>query len=138
MTHSRCIFPPNLQDSCNKHQEWYQSIKDTQGSVENMYFDEMKNIKNYGYYTIGSQSLDVHTSLKEVVQLDLERRDKRLTQLKYTLDDLRDLESKLVLITSQESGEGDLFIKVCFQTDILMIYAHGNYWIQFIFSLTLL
>ena len=76
----------------------------------------MKNIKNYGCYTIGSQSLDVHTSLKEVVQLDLERRDdKPLTQLKYTLDDLRDLESKLVLITSQdseESGEVDLFMKV--------------------------
>ena len=86
----------------------------------------MKNIKNYGCYTIGSRSLDVYTSLKEVVQLDLERRDKQLTQLKYTLDDLRDLESKLVLITSQdseESGEVDLFMKVSFQADILMIHA---------------
>ena len=75
----------------------------------------MKNIKTYGCYTIGSQSLDVHTSLKEVVQLDLERRDKQLTQLKHTLDDLRDLESKLVLITSQDSEESrdvDLFMKV--------------------------
>ncbi len=81
----------------------------------------MKNIKTYGCYTIGSQSLVVHTSLKEVVQLDLERRDKQLTQLKYTLDDLRDLESKLVLITSQdseESGEVDLFMKVSFQANV--------------------
>ena len=90
-------------------------MKDNQGSVEKSSFNKMKNIKAYGCYTIGSQSLDVHTSLKEVVKLDLERRDKQLTQWKYTLDDLRDLESKLVLITSQdseESGEVDLFMKV--------------------------
>ncbi len=76
----------------------------------------MNNINTYGSYTIGSQSLDcVHTSLKDVLRLDLERKDEQLTQSKYTLDDLRDLESKLVLITSQdseESGEVDLFMKV--------------------------
>ena len=75
----------------------------------------MNNIYAYGCYKIGSKSLNVHTSLKDVLRLDLERIDKQLTQWKYTLDDLRDLESKLVLITSQdseESGEVDLFMKV--------------------------
>ena len=75
----------------------------------------MKNIKKYGYYTIGSQKSDVHTKLKDVIRLDLEERDKQLTQKRYTLDDLRDLESKLVLITSQESEESrevEFFMKV--------------------------
>ena len=75
----------------------------------------MKNIKKYGYYTIGSQKSDVHTKLKDVIRLDLEEGDKQLTQKRYTLDDLRDLESKLVLITSQESEESrevEFFMKV--------------------------
>ncbi len=75
----------------------------------------MNNINTYGCYKIGSQSLNVHTNLKDVLRLDLERTDKQLNQWKYTLDDLRDLESKLVLITSQDSEESrdvDLFMKV--------------------------
>ena len=75
----------------------------------------MKKINEYGSYTIGSQKSDVHTKLKDVIRLDLEVRDRQLTQRRYTLDDLRDLESKLVLITSQESEEGrevELFMKV--------------------------
>ena len=75
----------------------------------------MKNIKKYGYYTIGSRTSDIHSRLQNVIKLDLQRRDKQLTQWRYTLEELRDLESKLVLITSQdseESGEVDLFMKV--------------------------
>ncbi len=75
----------------------------------------MKNIKKYGYYTIGSRTSDIHSRLQDVIRLDLERSNKQLTQWRYTLDELRDLESKLVLITSQdseESGEVDLFMKV--------------------------
>ena len=75
----------------------------------------MNNINAYGCYKLGSKSLNVHTSLKDVLRLDLERINKQLTQWKYTLDDLRDLESKLVLITSQDSEESrevDLFMKV--------------------------
>lgn len=47
--------------------------------------------------------------------MKLEEQEKRLPKLKYTLDELRDLESKLVLITSNNAEnrkEVDLFLKV--------------------------
>ncbi len=80
-------------------------------SVESSY-KATRSINADGCYTIGSQSLDVHMRLKEVVRLE-SNSDKQLT--KYTLDDLKDLECKLVLITShdsEESGEVDLFMQV--------------------------
>lgn len=83
--------------------------------MEKSSFDKMKNVKAFGCYTIGSESVTAHSCLKDVIQLELSTSTKDLAQWKYTLDDLRDLESKLVLITSQdsqESSEVDLFIKV--------------------------
>ena len=47
--------------------------------------------------------------------MKLEEQEKRLPKHKYTLDELRDLESKLVLITSNNAEnrkEVDLFLKV--------------------------
>ena len=65
----------------------------------------MRNIKDYGFYTIGSHSGDIHSKLSELIQMDLVACDKPLAQSKYSLDELRDLESKLVLITGKESTE---------------------------------
>ena len=118
-----------MQEGCNKHIDWYQSVKETQGSVEKSSFDKMKNIKHYGYYTIGSHISDVHTKLKDVIRLDLKQRDKQLTQLKYSLDELRDLESKLVLITGQESKERedvDLFMDVSSIFLLYLLYDHHS------------
>ena len=95
----------SLQKGCAKYIGWYQSVKETQGSVEKSSFGQMKNIQEYGCYTIGSQSLGVHSKLSQLIRMDLEQRDKPLPQLKYSLDELRDLESKLVLITGRESKE---------------------------------
>ena len=58
--------------------------------------------------------------------MKLEERDKRLPKHKYTLDELRDLESKLVLITSSNAEnrkEVDLFLNVSDFCVFVTIYS---------------
>ena len=81
-------------------------------------FGQMRNINQLGQYTIGSTKRGIiSTSRAEVIRLRLveTRGMKRLPKLHYTLDELRDLESKLVLITGRDSlerKEVDQFLKV--------------------------
>lgn len=85
-----------------------------QGSVEKSSFGQIDNIKKYGYYTVGSGAEEASTMLSQLIQLDLIKQDKSLAQQKYTLDELKDLRSKLVLITgdSEESADVDHFLNV--------------------------
>lgn len=79
----------------------------------------MKNIYEYGSYTIGSNAQVLETRLANVIKLRLRMRGQSGQQLSYTLDELRDLESKLVLITgkdSSEKGEVYQFINVSIYT----------------------
>ena len=104
-----------LQKGCDKAIDWYQSVKETQGSVEVTSYGQMNNIYQYGSYTIGSCRKSVHTSQSQVIHLDLTETDKSLPKKHYSLDDLSDLESKLVLITgrdSKESKEVQVFLQV--------------------------
>ena len=105
-----------IQRSCEREIGWYQSVKETQGSVEVTSFGQMRNINEYGSYSIGSSRGKIHTSLSQVIQLTLKEREKRLPKNRYSLDDLSDLESKLVLITGRQSQEGEdvqQFLQVC-------------------------
>ena len=115
-----------IQKGCAKCIDWYQSVKDTQGSVEKSSFGQMKNIKDYGCYTIGTRLLGVHSKLSELIRMDLEQDDKPLPQLKYSLDELRDLESKLVLITGRESEEREQVVHFLNVSDILYT-VHGSF-----------
>ena len=75
----------------------------------------MYNIKRYGCYTVGSSSEVTHSKASEVIKMDLKQEHKSLAQHKYSMDELRDLESKLVLITGRKSDEKndvDNFLKV--------------------------
>ncbi len=63
----------------------------------------MNNILKYGFYYIGSLSNSVCHSLHEVVHLSLVERDQRLVKESYNLEELHDLESKLVLITGSKA-----------------------------------
>ena len=52
----------------------------------------------------------------QVIRLELTETDKSLPKKNYSLDDLSDLESKLVLITGRDSTEADevqVFLQVC-------------------------
>lgn len=79
-------------------------MKDTQGSVEITSYGQMRNILRFGHYSIGvgTQFKPVH-SIHDLVSLKLINTDKQLTKTSYTLEDLRDLESKLVLITGSKA-----------------------------------
>ena len=77
----------------------------------------MRNILKYGRYQVGVtiQSKPVHT-IHDLITLKLIVRDKKLSKRSYNLDDLRDLESKLVLITGSKAEsrtEVDHYLNVC-------------------------
>jgi len=100
---------------CNKQLEWYKSVKETQGSVEDTTFGKMTNILAYGWYKVGSQSTQTVHSIQDMIHLKLENTGKQLPKTNYSLDDLRDLESKLVLITgskAEKRKEVDQFLNV--------------------------
>ncbi|XP_019853235.1 PREDICTED: E3 ubiquitin-protein ligase RNF213-like [Amphimedon queenslandica] len=126
-------LPTKLRD-CSEQIEWYKLVKEMQGSVENSSFGQMNNITKYGIYTVGSHAKGAQLKPSELIKMHLEQRDKPLAQLKYSLDELRDLESKLVLITGRESKERanvDYFLKVfntvCHITDVLIqLLQHGH------------
>ena len=78
-------------------------------------YGQMNNINRYGSYTIGSTRKSVHTSQSQVIRLILRMTETRLPKTSYSLDDLSDLESKLVLITGSESNvanEVQVFLQV--------------------------
>ena len=111
-----------MQVACNSEVEWYKSVKETQASVEVTSYGQMNNIFDYGCYRVGSRKNVICKTHSEVISLSLnERRSKkRLTKISYNLEDLRDLESKLVLITGSKAenrAKVDLFqdvkLKAC-------------------------
>ena len=112
---SKMFFFPSMQKDCNQQLEWYKSVKDTQGSVEVTSFGKMRNILKYGHYRVGSNSTQTVQSIHDMIHLNLESTGKQLPQTNFSLDDLRDLESKLVLITGSKSEnrkEVDQFLNV--------------------------
>ena len=73
---------------------WYKTIQSTLGSVEGSAFGQLEDITKHGKYIIHvGQGIpkDIRGLVKvEVVKLHLKR--------EYTLDELKDLQSKLALI----------------------------------------
>ncbi len=105
--------------SCNEDVEWYKSVKDTQASVEITSYGQMNNIFECGCYRIGIKQPVICKTYNEVIGLTLkenkEKSEKRLAKKKYNLEELRDLESKLVLITGRNAENRkmvDLFLNV--------------------------
>ena len=112
-----CLLCTSFQRSCEKEIEWYKSVRETQGSVEKTSFGQMKNINELGVYEIGSIRVRRLESLSEAICIRLRKpgNEKKLPQYKYNFNELRDLESKLVLITGSESSERkkvDMFLDV--------------------------
>lgn len=119
------MCPSHYKDDCNKNLEWYKSVKDTQGSIEETSFDQMNNIQSYGHYTIVGRGDATMYSIHDAIQLILKAHTGiKLLKKKYGLDELRDLESKLVLITGSEAKNRDgvdLFINVCILCNVLCL-----------------
>ena len=76
-----------------------------QGSVEVTSYGQMDNIYNYGQYVIGGKGKVAMDSIHDVIHLTLVIPEEERGPLKtsYNLDELRDLESKIVLITGSHA-----------------------------------
>ena len=89
-------------------------MKETQGSVETTSYGQMTNILKYGTYRVGfkKNAQTVH----DLITVTLTQRYQKLIKTRYTLDELRDLESKLVLICGNKAdarAEVDHYLNVC-------------------------
>ena len=89
-------------------------MKETQGSVETTSYGQMTNILKYGTYRVyfKKHAQTVH----DLIIVTLTQRNQKLIKTRYTLDELRDLESKLVLICGNKAdtrAEVDHYLNVC-------------------------
>ncbi len=96
-------LPVSLQEGCSKELEWYKGVKETQGSVEVTSYGQMDNILAYGRYRVGVAKRQTVHSIHGIIRLKLDDCQKQLLKTSYSLDELRDLESKLVLITGSKA-----------------------------------
>ena len=80
----------------------------------------MKNINLYGCYTIGTQYETPCSKLSELIKVNLERYFKQGVQQNYTVDELKHLQSKLVLILGNESTDKDHFGQVSSYKSIII------------------
>ena len=92
-----------LQASCNDDLEWYKSVKETQVTS----FGQMLTILNCGCYTVGERREIAMESIYDVIRLTLvPQRGTKPIKAHYSLDELCDLESKLVPITGSKAKNG--------------------------------
>ena len=96
-------------------------MKAQQGSVKETSFGQMNACINHGKYRVGQSGDKIFHVMSEVVHLTVEAKHTRV----YTLDELKDLESKLVLITGSKDEKRqkvDGFLDVsdyCYNCDML-------------------
>ncbi|XP_046895107.1 E3 ubiquitin-protein ligase rnf213-alpha isoform X2 [Hypomesus transpacificus] len=95
-------LPKKLQDTA-RHLEWLKTVKDSHGSVELSSLSLASSINNKGIYVISAQNvkkLSMDTAVKLLIPED---HDEDWEMRSYSLEDLRELQNKLMLM----SGKGD-------------------------------
>uniref|UniRef100_A0A672GQ00 RING-type E3 ubiquitin transferase n=1 Tax=Salarias fasciatus TaxID=181472 RepID=A0A672GQ00_SALFA len=95
-------LPKKLRDSA-RHLEWLKTVKDSHGSVELSSLSLASTINHKGIYLISPhrvEKLSLDTALKLQIP---EEHDEGLHMRSYSLEDLRELQNKLMLM----SGKGD-------------------------------
>ncbi|XP_038133385.1 E3 ubiquitin-protein ligase rnf213-alpha isoform X1 [Cyprinodon tularosa] len=95
-------LPKKLRDSA-RHIEWLKTVKDSHGSVELSSLSLASAINNKGIYLISAQGV-TKLSLETALTLQIpEEHDEGRQMRCYSLEDLRELQNKLMLM----SGKGD-------------------------------
>ena len=96
------------QEFCSKDLIFLKQMKDMQAPIEVGTFDKVKTILLYGEYCFSCKYHQIFHCDKEIVTLTI--KDCPYYNQQYTLSDLKDLESKIILIreseSSTESGHG--------------------------------
>lgn len=96
----------------NRHMGWLQSVKTSHGSVAVSSLMEAQTINEHGIYRVGcgdqsSSIVPEHLTLDNVIQLTLPTSENGKSK-EYSLDSLKDLQSKLMLIAAKPSQGKDL------------------------------
>ncbi|XP_051570261.1 E3 ubiquitin-protein ligase rnf213-alpha isoform X1 [Myxocyprinus asiaticus] len=95
-------LPKKLHDSA-RHIEWLKTVKDSHGSVELSSLSLASAINKNGIYIISAQN-QKKLCLENIMKLQIiEENDEGSETRNYSLEDLRDLQNKLMLM----SGKGD-------------------------------
>ncbi|XP_010769191.1 E3 ubiquitin-protein ligase rnf213-alpha [Notothenia coriiceps] len=95
-------LPDKLRDSA-RHLEWLKTVKDSHGSVELSSLSLASAINSKGIYLISAQNVK-KLSLDSALKLQIpEENDEGQRMRWYSLEDLRELQNKLMLM----SGKGD-------------------------------
>ena len=113
---------------CKHDLGWYKEIKKTQGSVEITSVNQVEDINKHGAYSVCCEGKKLLQSIESAVSV-------KITQVKaikkiYSFNDLRDLESKLVLIRGRHTKGGaeiDRFL------DVSVPVANETYYCPYIF-----
>lgn len=102
-----------LKVQCRQDLDLYKEIKKIQGSVEVTSVNQVEDINNNGTYTICCEGKKMLRSIESAVSLKIFRVN--APKKKFSFNDLRDLESKLVLIRGRSTKGGaeiDRFLDV--------------------------
>ena len=87
-----------LQRDCNNEVEWFKQVMAQQGSVKETSFGQLDACSKHGTFHVGQRGADIFHNMFDIVKLTVDSKHGRV----YTLDGLKDLESKLVLITGSK------------------------------------
>lgn len=103
-----------MQETCASHMTWYQFVGQLQGAEQGT-VKQLQDINKAGEYTIET----TESSSSCLVSLHIVSDDEQISKKVWTLEDLHELESKLVLITRQSSAwknEKEHFQEVCYES----------------------
>ena len=112
----------SLKVQCRQDLDWYKEIKKIQGSVETTSVNQVEDINNYGAYTISCEGEKLLQSIESAVSLKITRIN--AAKKIYSFNDLRDLESKLVLIRGR-STKGGKEITRFLDVSAIVTYIYG-------------
>ncbi|XP_062264891.1 E3 ubiquitin-protein ligase rnf213-alpha [Platichthys flesus] len=101
-------LPKKLRDSA-RHLEWLKTVKDSHGSVELSSLSLASAINKKGVYLISAQSVKT-LSLDTALKLQIpEEHDEGHQMRWYSLEDLRELQNKLMLMSGKaDQGQNDV------------------------------
>ncbi|XP_076815738.1 E3 ubiquitin-protein ligase rnf213-alpha-like isoform X2 [Clavelina lepadiformis] len=91
-------------EETSKHLEWLNYVKDFYGSVEKASLTRAQQINERGVYTIGGEGDQTTPNLKNCLRLYLHQEESQ-DQVIMTLHELRDLQSRLMLIAGEAQKE---------------------------------
>ncbi|KAL9988403.1 hypothetical protein ACROYT_G002841 [Oculina patagonica] len=111
-------LPQKLRDT-SRHLEWLKTVKESHGSVAMTSLVQAKTINSSGVYVVGHSDTKTgpstergrRLSLNDVIRLTVPTKDGReeMQSRTYSVDELKDLQSKLMLIAGKaEKGKDEV------------------------------